>query len=269
MNKMFQKLQGFGQKAAHLQQVVAGAPARAAQLRESVLLTAGQLRQMGAEVQGAVTGLSVDNEEWFTQALREINESAEIFRQAGYQLTGLDMEMGLVQRLIVHLERVADVDERTLRALHAAHAGRPTTGSVLASLIQAESLAHKMNLTHLSYHGLMIYVGPTPALRLCWSAEAMDEAAEMVEPARAVPPSSAPPPLPMSGPSSFFEPRPKTLLPGPVEPPAVVVSPLVGPPVAGPTPVTVRVPKSLAGTDWKRESLERFKQMPGVSKYRR
>ncbi len=97
-NKMLQKLQGFGQKAAQLQQVVASAPAKAAQLRESVLLTASQLQQMRAEVQGAVTGLSVDNEEWFTRALREINESAEIFREAGYHLTGLDMELGLVQR---------------------------------------------------------------------------------------------------------------------------------------------------------------------------
>ena len=92
MKNFIHKLQGFGQKAAHLQQVVAGAPAKAAQLRESVLLTAGQLQQMRAEVQGAVTGLSVDNEEWFTQALREISESTEIFREAGYALNGLDME---------------------------------------------------------------------------------------------------------------------------------------------------------------------------------
>lgn len=265
MNKMFQKLQGFGQKAAHLQQVVAGAPARAAQLRESVLLTAGQLRQMRAEVQGAVTGLTVDNEEWFTQALREISGSAEIFREAGYRLTGLDMELGLVQRLIVHLEKVSDVDERTLRALLSSHAARPTMASVLASLIKAESLAGKMSLTDLSYRGLMIYVGPTPALRLCWTADAMDEEVQVVKSTAVIPSVSAPPPAPRPAPSSFFEPRPKTPAPVSVTPPAVVGPP----PVAAPTPVVVRIPKSLAGIDWKQESLERFKQMPGVSKYRR
>lgn len=267
MNKMFQKIQGLGQKAAQLQQVVANAPAKAAQIRESVLLTASQLQQMRAEVQGAVTGLSVDNEEWFTKALREINESTEVFRKAGYHLAGLDMELGLVQRLIVHLEKVADVDERVLRGLLSASTGRQTMASVLASLIKAESLADKMNLTELSYRGLMIYVGPTPAIRLCWTAETLEEDVKAVPPPVPVPSSSTPPSLPKPAPSSFFEPRPKPQPAATVAAVADVSQPAIEPTMASPTPAVAKPPKPSAGTDWK--SLERFKQMPGASKYRR
>ena len=45
MKKIIQKVQDLSQKAAHLKQIVEAAPAQAAHLRDTVLMTAGQLQQ--------------------------------------------------------------------------------------------------------------------------------------------------------------------------------------------------------------------------------
>lgn len=274
MKKMLNKIQDLGKKAAQFKQVLESAPARAAELRESVLLTAGQLQQLRQEVQGAATGLRADNEDKLTQALREINDSSDILREAGYELFGVDMELSPVHRLIVHLEKVGDSGEHTLRSLISAHAGRPTLSALLSSLTKAEHLATKVDLTHLHYRGLVIHVGPTPSVRLCWSAAEEIEAVATGKPVKLAPepPAATPPPLPTPQ-SSFFEPRHNL----PAHPPAPSIVPTSAPtapapaasPAPPPAPAPAAEPKTLVAGGWKRESLERFKKMPDVSKYRR
>ncbi len=271
---MLNKIQDLGKKAAQFKQVLESAPARAAQLRESVLLTAGQLQQIRQDVQSAALGLRADNEDKLTQALREINDGSDILREAGYALFGVDLELSPVHRLIVHLEKVGASGEHTLRSLISAHAERPTLSALLSSLTTAEHLATKVDLTHLHYRGVVIHVGPTPAVRLCWSAaEAIEEAAtEKAVKLAPIPPTSTPPPLPAPQ-SSFFEPRQNVPAPTPAPSSIPAIAPIAHPaaesPAPPPAPAPATPPKTLGASGWKRESLERFKKMPTVSKYPR
>ena len=50
MKKFIHKVQDLSQKAAHLKKVVEAAPAQAAHLRDTVLMTAGQLQQLRHDV---------------------------------------------------------------------------------------------------------------------------------------------------------------------------------------------------------------------------
>ena len=109
MKKIIHKVQELGQKAAQLKQAVQNVPAQAAGIREAVLATAGQLQQLRSEVTSSVVPLRADNEERLLQMLREIDGSAETLREAGFVLENVEMEMGLAQRMIVHLEKVNDV----------------------------------------------------------------------------------------------------------------------------------------------------------------
>ncbi|HKX62453.1 MAG TPA: hypothetical protein VJS65_11420 [Verrucomicrobiae bacterium] len=272
MKKFIHKIQDLGQKAAHLKQVVDAAPAKAAQIRESMLMTAGQLQQLRHDVQSTATGLRADNDDRLAQALREIDGSAETFLEAGYELTGVDLEASPTQRLIVHLEKLESVSESTLRTLLSANSGRQTVYALLAALAKADALSEKVTLSNLSYRELIVHVGSTPTIRLCWRTEAHEEdatAAHVAPHAAAHTPGIAPtaaavvpPPLPAFSQSSYFEHR---TTPTPPTPPAPQSAPEVST-VSSSMPAPEAAP---AGSHWNQSALERFKKMPDVSKYRR
>jgi hypothetical protein len=266
MKNFIHKIQDLGQKAAQIKQVIEGAPAQAAQLRETVMMTAGQLQQMRADVQTAVGGLRADNEDRLTHALRAINDGADTFLDAGYQLIGVDMEVSPVQRLVVHLAKVESVAESRIHALISANVGHPTISALLTSLAKADALTEKMHLSNLSYRELVVHVGPTPSVRLHWRA---DDVIESAAPAHSIvrpPPvpvvvATPSPALPTFGQSSYFEPR---AVVHPVESkPSEVAAPASAP------AVHVPVVKTVKGSDWKQSALDRFKKMPDGSKYRR
>lgn len=274
MKKFIQRVQDLSQKAGQLKQAVEAAPGKAAQLRDTVLMTAGQLQQMRHDVQSSVMGLKADNEGNLSRALQEIHDHRSTFEQAGYALTGVDMELSPIHRLIVHLDRVEDVPESTLRSLLSQHAGQPTVYALLDALTKADAISERVRLSELSYRGVVVHVGPTPCVRLRWQA---DEVEETVAPAPAAATSApavttaAPPPLPAFGSSSFFEQRspaasqPATEIAVATTPaPPAAAAPVVAASV--PTPATVAEPVSGA---WKPSALDRFKKMPDVSKYRR
>jgi hypothetical protein len=270
MKKIINKIQDLSQKAAQLKQAVESAPAKAAQLRESVLMTAGQLQQLRHDVQSSVSGLRADNEERLVQALREINDHAETFLEAGYELTGVDMELSPTQRLIVHLESRESVSEPTLRSLLSANSGRQTIYALLAALAKADGLAEKVQLSHLDYRKLVVHVGPTPSVRLCWRTEPIHEdAAEPVRPAPlAATVAPTPPALPTFSQSSYFEQR-STPPARPIPTPSATESSSTPTPTVPAAPTSSPAPAPHPGGDWRRSALDRFKKMPDASKYRR
>jgi hypothetical protein len=263
MKKFISRVQDLSQKAAHLKAAAQRAPAQMRDLRESVLATAGEFQQLRSDVQSSVSGLRADSEENLVLALAELNDSIEIFAEAGYDMEGVDLELSPVQRLIVHLCKFEDVSEAGLELLLASISGRKTAHAVLASLIKAEQLADRVSLTNLIYRELTIYVGPVPTVRLCWRPEELETEtgpapAPAISSAPAIP---QPPPLP----SSFFEPRPQAT-PAPVTP-AVGIAPAAAPaPVAAPQETAA--PNPALGGDWKRSALDRFKKMPDLNRQR-
>jgi hypothetical protein len=172
MRKILHRIQDLGQKAEQLKAAAAAIPARAAELRETVLMSGAQLRQLRTEVQSSVAALRTDSDDRITRALGELNDSAPAFREAGYELDGVDLELGPAQRLIVHLDKCAEVDPRRLRALLQSCGDKPTTRAVLAACLKADETAGQVQLSHLDFCELIVHAGPVPTVRLCWRAPA-------------------------------------------------------------------------------------------------
>jgi hypothetical protein len=264
MKKFTSKVQDLSQKAANLRAAAQRAPAQVRELRETVLATAGEFQQLRGDVQSAVSGLRLDSEEQLTRALAELEDGREIIREAGYDFTGVDLELHPVQRLIVHLEKFEDVSEAGLELLLASIAARKTVHAVLAALIRAEQLADRVSLTELTYRELTIYVGPVPTVRLCWRPT---ETAEEAIPVEATAPKAPvappqPPPLPGFGESSFFAPRPAAPAPATsavMDRPVVVMTPQ-----PAPAPAVAQTAPEVAPKDWKTGALDRFKKMPNL-----
>jgi hypothetical protein len=264
MSKLIHKVQALGNKAAQIKAAIESVPPRVAEVREAFAATAGQFQQLRSEVQANVTTLRADNEEKLIETLREIDAHAGTFREAGYELSGIEMELGLPQRLVVNLEKVEDVSYSKIRMLTSANQASRATHAILTALLKAEELADGVDLSSLTYHKLIVYVGPLPVVRLCWCANRFGETAATAHPVATpttAPPASAFPTSSIFGASSFFEKRP-----------VMPVTSASAPDAAGMTtarPIAALPPTPETAATEREDPLARFKKMPDLSKHRR
>jgi hypothetical protein len=281
MNRVIHRIQALGDKAAQLKQVVEGAPAVATGIRDAVAVTASQLQQLRADVQAGVSGLRVEDEDRLMAALREVSASTHMFEQAGFELSGVDVELGLLRRIVVRLDKFEEVNLSRLRSLHASSAGQFTMQALLNALIKAEEMAAKVELPNLTYRQLIVDVGPAPTVRVCWRPETELAEPELVAAKSTAAPPTLPPVLPVPtsilGKGSFFEPRPaatvaavQTTSTGAAITEAAPVSAAAAPLAATTPAAAAPVPAGEAAGrgDWRRGVLDRFKKMPDLSKPR-
>lgn len=281
MKKFIHRIQDLGQKAGQLKEALEGVPGQAARLRDTVLVTAGQLQDMRKDVQASMAGLRAENDDRIAAALNEIQAGTDEIRKAGYELSGVEMELDPVQRLIVLLDKVADVRASELQALLAANAGRRTLHGVLSALVKAEEFAAQCGLRELEYRQLRVSVGPIPSIRLIWHAEELEPVAvppalpasafskpqspvaTRPEPAGASAPAAVSEVSPF-GKDSFFE-RRATEPSLPTEPPEST-PPAAQPPADLPPPTRREAAPAPERSDWSSSALDRFKKMPNLSR---
>lgn len=214
MKQFISKVQNLSRKAAEIKAAVQQVPPKIAEMREAVTATAGQLQQLKHEIQFTVGDLKADQEDHLSEALQELNNSAEVFAQAGFALDGVDLEISPVQRLLVHLLRQEDVHASVLRSLAQANQHRRTLRAILASLLQAKQMAETVEVGGLIYNEVIIGIGPIPSVRLCWRSE-VAKAAPVLPVVVAPPVTPVPAPVVVAAPaaqspfgaSSFFERR--------------------------------------------------------------
>lgn len=286
MNKIITRLQALRDKAAQLQKAVDAAPNKAAQLRDAVQSTTSHLQQLRADVQGSVAALKSDNDASLAQTLVELDAGVGILARAGYELTGVDLEQGLLPRAILHLEHVTGARTTPLESLLKETVGQRLLQGVLQALIRAEALEKGVRLSDLHFSGLIVHVGAAPTVRLCWRRRGEDleephplASRPTVEHSAKPPAITAPPPLPAYGSGSFFEKFAQSQTPGASDserssvvssvPPA---SPEEPNPALAPTRSGYRsssVPKEAqtpSTGDWRKDALARFKKMPDLTK---
>jgi hypothetical protein len=280
MNNALSRLQALRDKANRIHQVIDSAPVKAAQLRDAVNATASQLQQLRADVQGSVASLKSDNDTSLAQTLVELDAGIVTLARAGYELTGVDIEQGLMPRVIVHLEQVTGARTIPLETLLKEATGQRLLSGVLQALIRAEALEKGVRLSDLRFSGLIVHIGAAPTVRLCWRrngelGEGTQAAAtrSVVEHSAKPPAMATPPPLPPYGTGSFFEKAQPTQPVAQAAPESTAAqAPTVESPSLAPTRSGYRLsssPKEPAPPstgDWRKDALARFKKMPDLMK---
>jgi len=285
MKKFARRLQQFGEQAARVQQAIDAAPAKAAQIRESVMATAGQVQQLRADVLSSVSGLRSTDDGRLVHAIRELGNSGPVLAEAGVELEAVELEMGMHQRLVVQLARIAEVPAARIRALRDLQWENPMVQSVLGALLTAQEFADKVEGGNLEFSRLTAYVGASPSVRIIWEPIGLDET-EMPAPSPASA-SSTPPPIPHRvtpsnpdttpsmasgaapssfgayGSSSFFQPRTS----GSASTPAPSSGKAAEDKSPEKTEAEEAVKRAIKPTvDWRTDALARFKKMPDLTK---
>lgn len=282
MNKFIQRIQALRDKAAQVQKFVDNAPVKAAQFRDAVQATTGQLQQLRSDVQGSVAALKTDNEVSLAQILVELDQGVGVLARAGYDLTGVDLEQGLLPRAILHLERIEGARSDALEALLKESQGFRLLQGILQSLIRAESLEKTVNLSDLSFSGLIVHVGAAPTIRLCWRRNPSNDDVAIHAPSKVMLPPPLPAkgtatptaPLPSYGQESFFaKDVPATAVPvrtaaSPAADEAVPANPSLAPTRSPYGRSVAQSGAAESGNDLAKakDPLARFKKMPNLSK---
>lgn len=274
MKQFISKVKNLSQKAAEIKAAMQQLPPKIAEVRDTVAATTGQLQQLKSEIQYSVADLKAEQEDRLSEALAEIHSSTDVFAKAGFKLSGVDLEISPVQRMLVHLTKIDDVHTSVLRSLLQANQQRRTTRAILSSLLQAEQMADTVELGDLVYSEVVVGVGPIPSVRLCWRSSEI-ETAEVAQ-SKSIPAVLSVPAVasPQSGftQGSFFEKR--SVQPAPVATHVVAqASPSGGASPAAPDAESTDDvdnpaprPSVLIG---KEDPLAKFKKMPVFSKYKK
>ncbi len=270
MKRFISRVQNLSQKAAEIKAAMQQVPPKVAEIREAVAATSGQLQQLKSEIHYSVADLKADQETALSEALQEINGSADVFAKAGFVLDGVDIEISPVQRALVHLLRVEDVHTSVLRSLIQANQPRRTTRAILSALLQAKQMAETVELGDLVYNEVIVGIGPIPSVRLCWrpEEEELSPAPQTPNTVAATPPLAAFAPATTAQPqsaftsSSFFErkeakpaatPSASQTTTTPTATPSVASEKTVVPPAPPAEPVST-------------DPLARFKKMPVLNR---
>jgi hypothetical protein len=289
MKKFARKLQQFGEKAAQVQRAIDAAPAKAAQIRESVLATAGQIQQLRADVLSSVSGMRSTDDARLVESIRELGNAGPAFAEAGFELESVELEMGLHQRLVVQLVRVAEIPAARLRGLRDMQWESPALQSILGALLTAQELAARVDGGNLEFSRVTAYVGASPSVRIAWEPIEEEEESGSTPSARVR--GSVPPPIPESSPASFPQrPASNDTTPSmasgaaPTTFGAYGASSFFEPrttPSSRPTSATTADSTSAGSTspdkemapeesgasgDWRKDALARFKKMPDLNK---
>ncbi len=144
---------------------------KAEEIRAMVEEGAETIRDIRTDVENTVEDLKADSEEKLMERLEEIQEAERIFKEAGYKLTALRMEMGFNPKVVTVLKRDHEISKRMQERLVKQHEDNKLVKTLLTSLFKAEALEDKVHLNRLTFSEVHIEVGVVPAIHVLWEDE--------------------------------------------------------------------------------------------------
>jgi len=123
-------------------------------------------RQQIADLAGDVQQVSATK---FEQVMVDIDTALPLFRQAGYVLEGLRIQLGLIPQLHADFRAGADVSDEQVEKMLAAHADRELTSIMIRAMRHASKLQTKLTFGGLRPDGLSVTVGVPPGVAVKFS----------------------------------------------------------------------------------------------------
>ena len=141
---------------------------KAEEIRAAIEEGAETIRDIRADVEDTVEDLKADSEEKMMESLEEIQEAESVFKEAGYKLRAVEMEMGFNPKVVSVLKRESEIGSRSQKRLIKQHEDNKLLKSMLTSLFKAEALEDKVHLKDLTFSEVHIEVGLVPAVHVLW-----------------------------------------------------------------------------------------------------
>tara|TARA_B100001123_G_scaffold255853_1_gene285367 strand:- start:7470 stop:8282 length:813 start_codon:yes stop_codon:yes gene_type:complete len=141
---------------------------KAEEIRAMIEDGAETIRDIRADVEGTVEDLKADSEEKMMESLEKIQDSERVFKDAGYLLQAVELEMGFNPKVVAILKREKDVGVSKKERLLKKHEDDKVVKTVLTSLFKAEALEDKVHLRRLTFSEVHLEMGLVPAVHVLW-----------------------------------------------------------------------------------------------------
>jgi len=141
---------------------------KAEEIRAMVEEGAETIREIRSDVESTVDDLKADSEEKMMESLENIQDAERVFKEAGYQLHAVKLEMGFNPKVVSVLRRESEISASKQERLLKQHADNKLLSTMLKSLFKAEALEDKVHLRRLTFHEVHIEVGVVPAVHVLW-----------------------------------------------------------------------------------------------------
>ena len=161
---------------------------KAEEIRAMIEEGAETIRDIRADVEGTVENLKADSEEKMMESLEKIQDSERVFKEAGYLLSAIELEMGFNPKVVAVLKRESEIGSRKKERLLKQHEDNKVLSTVLTSLFKAEALEDKVHLRRLTFSEVHIEMGLVPAVHVLWE----DKAASGISTASTLPIEESP-----------------------------------------------------------------------------
>lgn len=145
---------------------------KAEEIRAMIEEGAETIRDIRADVEGTVEDLKADSEEKMMESLEKIQDSERVFKEAGYLLSAIELEMGFNPKVVAVLKRESEIGSRKKERLLKQHEDNKVLSTVLTSLFKAEALEDKVHLRRLTFSEVHIEMGLVPAVHVLWEDKA-------------------------------------------------------------------------------------------------
>ena len=174
---------------------------KAEEIRAMVEEGAETIREIRSDVESTVDDLKADSEEKMMESLEKIQDAERVFKEAGYRLQAVRLEMGFNPKVVSVLRRESEISSSKQERLLKQHADNKLLSSMLKSLFKAEALEDKVHLRRLTFHEVNIEVGVVPAVHVVWEDKSSVSGATSTPAVTASPTYTSP--FTSSGSSSF------------------------------------------------------------------
>ena len=115
------------------------------------------------------------------ESLEEIQEAERVFKEAGYLLHAVELEMGFSPKVVAVLRRESKVSDRKQERLLKQHEDNKVISTMLKALFKAEALEDKVHLRRLTFHEVHIELGLVPAVHVLWEDQSAVAAPAAIE----------------------------------------------------------------------------------------
>jgi len=89
-----------------------------------------------------------------------------LIEQAGYKITNLDIELGLLPKLIPHFRKIGDIDETQKQQILSQVGDKKLMKLLISALFKADSFQNSLNMKNYDFKGIEVEIAPLPAVRL-------------------------------------------------------------------------------------------------------
>lgn len=114
----------------------------------------------------AADGFSAPGKEKVKEVINDFLAISPLIEQAGYRITDLQVELGLIPKLIPHFTKVADVDEQQKQMVIDQLQQKRLMKLLVSALFKADSFQQGLSMKNYTFKGIEIEIAALPAVRL-------------------------------------------------------------------------------------------------------